>query len=323
MMCEGTTTFEMIGDILQQKQQANLPESVMIFGCGYVGTALAEVLLRAGVRVGALTRNPEKAAHLRELGVSEVLEAELASEAWHAGLTSSYAAVVNCVSSAGGGLEGYRRSYLEGQRSILRWAKPSQVRTFLFTSSTSVYPQDGGVGVDEIADTTGAPDTGQVLLQAERLLSDAAALFECWYVLRLAGIYGPGRHYLLDQLRAGSAVIAGSGDYTLNSIHRDDVVAAICAALSGAGAQKSGIYNIADDCPETKATVLHWLAGELGMVPPHFDPAQVSPRMQRRGGRMPDRKILNQHAKARLGWIPRYPDFRAGYRAILNQSPGQ
>ena len=40
----------------------NLPKSVIIFGCGYIGSALAEVLLVAGVRVGALTRNLEKAA---------------------------------------------------------------------------------------------------------------------------------------------------------------------------------------------------------------------------------------------------------------------
>ena len=62
---------------------ANLPKSVIIFGCGYIGTALAEVLLAAGVRVGALTRNVQKATRLRELGVHEVIVADLDSEAWH------------------------------------------------------------------------------------------------------------------------------------------------------------------------------------------------------------------------------------------------
>lgn len=80
-----------------------LPESVFIFGCGYVGTALAEYLIEQGVRVGALTRNREKAARLRELGVAEVIEAELDSSTWHAQVRGQYEAVVNCVSSAGGG----------------------------------------------------------------------------------------------------------------------------------------------------------------------------------------------------------------------------
>jgi nucleoside-diphosphate-sugar epimerase len=310
-------TFEMIGDILQLKQERALPESVMIFGCGYVGTALADTLLRAGVRVGALTRNPEKASQLRELGVSEVVEAELASDAWHARLTLPYVAVVNCVSSAGGGIEGYRQSYLEGQRSILNWAKGRRIESFLFTSSTSVYPQDGGLSVDETADTSGAPETGQVLLESERLLADAAALFEHWYVLRLAGIYGPGRHYLLDLLKTGAGLVPGRGDYTLNMIHRDDVVAAICAALCSGCPGSSGVYNIADDQPASKATVLNWLSAELGLEVPRFDPEHVSPRLHRRGGKMPDRTILNRQAKAELGWNPLNPSFREGYRAIL------
>ena len=100
-----------------------LPESVIIFGCGYVGAALAETLLGAGVRVGALTRNPEKAARLRQLGLNEVVVEDLGSTTWHRQLSGSYVAVVNCVSSAGGGLEGYRKSYVEGQQSILKWVE--------------------------------------------------------------------------------------------------------------------------------------------------------------------------------------------------------
>ena len=105
-----------------------LPESVFIFGCGYVGTALAEYLIEQGVRVGALTRNREKAARLRELGVAEVIEAELDSSTWHAQVRGQYEAVVNCVSSAGGGLDGYRKSYVDGQCSILEWAKSQTIR---------------------------------------------------------------------------------------------------------------------------------------------------------------------------------------------------
>ncbi len=295
----------------------NLPKSVMIFGCGYVGTALTEVLLAAGVRVGALTRNVEQAAQLRALGLSEVIVADLSDTAWHAQLSGSYESVVNCVSSAGGGLEGYRKSYLDGQGVILKWAQGRGIQTYLYTSSTSVYPQDGGVSVDETADTSEAPPTGQVLCESERLLADAGDAFGAWYVLRLAGIYGPGRHYLLDLLRSGASVIPGVGDTLLNLIHRDDVVAAICTALAHPQSATSGIYNVADNQPATKAELVAWLAEQLGQSPPSFDPEHVSPRLQRRGGRMPSRRISNAKLSETFGWKPKYQDFRAGYKRPL------
>jgi nucleoside-diphosphate-sugar epimerase len=303
--------------ILPSTVATNLPKSVMIFGCGYVGTALAEVLLAAGVRVGALTRNVEKAAALRTLGLSEVVVADLSDEAWRRQLTASYESVVNCVSSAGGGLEGYRQSYVEGQRVILKWAQGRGIQTYLYTSSTSVYPQDGGVTVDETADTSAAPPTGQVLCESERLLAAAGDAFGAWVVLRLAGIYGPGRHYLLDLLRSGASVIPGVGDTLLNLIHRDDVVTAICTALAHPQPETSGVYNVADNHPATKAELVEWLAEQLGQSLPRFDPEHVSPRLQRRGGRMPSRNISNLKLRQTLGWEPKYEDFRAGYQALL------
>ena len=303
--------------LLPDELVANLPKSVIIFGCGYIGTALAEVLLAAGVRVGALTRNVEKAARLRELGVHEVIVADLDSEAWHRQFSGAYESVVNCVSSAGGGIDGYRKSYLKGQSSILKWTKGRGIQSYLYTSSTSVYPQDGGVRVDETADTTDAPLTGQVLCESERLLADAADSFGAWYVLRLAGIYGPRRHYLLDLLRSGESVIPGVGDYFLNLIHRDDVVTAICTALSCHRSTTSGIYNVSDDQPASKAELAAWLAEQLGQVSPRFDPEHVSPRLQRRGGRMPSRQISSAKLRKTFGWSPHYEDFRVGYRDLL------
>ncbi|WPJ98008.1 NAD-dependent epimerase/dehydratase family protein [Coraliomargarita algicola] len=291
-----------------------LPVSVIIFGCGYVGTALARHLIQQGVRVGALTRNAEQAAGLRALGLEEVIEAELDSAEWHGQVRGRYQAVVNCVSSAGGGLAGYRKSYLAGQQSILDWARSQSIGSYVYTSSTSVYPQDGGATVDESADTRAAPPTGQVLLESEALFAEAAFLPN-WYVLRLAGIYGPGRHYLLDQIRDGAGEIPGRGDYALNMIHLEDIVAAICAVISGGA--PAGIYNIADDGPATKAEVLTYLAKALGLSSPVFNPENVSERLKRRGGRMPHRLISNKKAREALDWRPKFPSFREGYAELL------
>src|SRR5437868_4846656 len=122
---------------------------LVIFGCGYVGSELAREGLVRGLRVCALTRNEAKAIALRSAGVDVVL-ADLAADDWHARIEGGPDFAVNCVSSGGAGLAGYRRSYVDGMDSILRWARTrGAVGTLAYTSSTSVYPQDGGGRVDE------------------------------------------------------------------------------------------------------------------------------------------------------------------------------
>lgn len=290
-----------------------LPESVFIFGCGYVGTALAKRLLEAGVRVGALTRNPEKAEVLRGLGVAEVIVSDLDTDVWYGQIEQSYASVVNCVSSAGGGLAGYRRSYVDGQAAILRWAECQQLSAYVYTSSTSVYPQSDGVVVDECANMSGASERGQLLLEAEALLADAGLAH--WTVLRLAGIYGPGRHYILNQLRDGLEVLPGSGEHRLNLVHRDDIVSGIVLGLAAQSA--SGIYNLADNTPVKKCELVAWLAGKLAMTCPRFDPSQIPLRQIRRGAAVPNRIISNAKARTVLGWEPAFPSYVEGYRELL------
>ena len=83
----------------------------------------------------------------------------------------------------------------------------------------------------------------------------------------MVGIYGPGRHYLLDRLRETNSEIPGSGEYALNMIHLEDIVGAICATLSANQHVESGIFNISDDTPSLKVDVLTWLAKELDLPP--------------------------------------------------------
>src|SRR5690606_9387435 len=147
-------------------------------------------------------RNPATAAEMHRVGV-DVVVAELASETWHADVVGDAEYVLNAVSSGGGGVEGYRRSYLDGMKSIVAWAaaRPGN-GTIVYTSSTSVYPQDGGVVVDEEASTVGVGERGGILREAEHVLLGAGG-FERRFVLRLAGIYGPGRRHLVEQVRNG------------------------------------------------------------------------------------------------------------------------
>lgn len=289
---------------------------LIVFGAGYVGAAVVAEGLRRGARVTALTRNPEKGARLAEAGARSVI-ADLASDAWHREIEGAEL-VVNCISSGGGGAAAYQRSYVEGTQSIVAWLRSAGgAQTFLYTSSTSVYPQSEGV-VDEEASTVGASGTALVLLAAEAELKAATAERLCrrGRVLRLAGIYGPGRHHVLDQLRSGIRPLPGKGDHRLNLIHRDDIVSAIFTVLGAAedaDALPYELFNVVDDLPVRKAELVEWLAARLGIDRPGFSGEAVPGRR----ADPPDRVVSNVKLRTRLGWIPAFADFRAGYEAIL------
>jgi nucleoside-diphosphate-sugar epimerase len=288
---------------------------LVIFGCGYVGTAVARQAVGRGLRVTALTRNPATAASLAGLGIETVV-ADLAGNDWHGRIPGAADFVLNCVSSGGGGLENYRRNYVAGMQSVLTWARPHGVGTLVYTSSTSVYPQGGGVIVDENSPTEGAGESARVLLEAERLLDENLAgtpAVQRAFILRLAGIYGPDRHHLLDQLRTGASEIAGSEAHRLNLIHRDDIARAVWAAFQSPATVTGGIFNAADDGAATKAEIVTWLAAQLGVPLPRFNGEAT------RGRRRvtPDRIISNGRLKTVLGWRPSFPSFREGYAALL------
>lgn len=286
---------------------------LVIFGCGYVGSEIARQAIEQGLRVTALTRNEGKALELRAAGVETVV-ADLASDGWHGNIAGAPDFALDCVSSGGAGLDGYRRSYLDGMNSILAWARQrGPIGSLVYTSSTSVYPQGDGARVDESAPTAGASDRGQILLEAEAALRASAGACARWFVLRLAGIYGPGRHALLEKLRAGE--VPGRGEHRLNLAHRDDICAAVWRALGAPPAIRNEIFNVADDAAAQKDEVANWLAARLGIAPPRFTESAGAGRRPV----TPDRIIANGKLRATLGWRPRYPTFREGYENILSR----
>ncbi len=288
---------------------------LVIFGCGYVGGELAREAVARGLRVTALTRNEAAAAALGELG-AETVVADLAEDDWHPRISGGADFVVNCVSSGGNGLAGYRRSYIAGMESILRWARrQSAAGTFVYTSSTSVYPQDGGVRVGETASTAAAAERGQILLEAEAKLREGTDAGACvrWFVLRLAGIYGPGRHGLLDQVRAGE--MSGSGEHRLNFVYRDDICSAVWRAFAAPTTVANEIFNVADDGAAQKSEIAEWLAKRLALPVPRFT---GEPLGTRRSVAL-DRIVANDKIKALLGWQPACPTYRVGYEKILSR----
>ena len=294
----------------------NQTPSIFIFGCGYLGSRLAKMFISKGHSVGALTRNSFKVNELREIGLSEVVNCTIESEEWHSLIKGKYEVIINCVSSAGGGIDGYKRSYLEGQRSIMKWAKNHSIKQFFYTSSTSIYASNDLSWVDENStDLCDLPDsTGSILLDAEQCVLEHCTLFQNFYIFRLSGIYGPNRHYLWDQIQ-GNKILSGQPSHFMNMIHVDDIVALFYALVFNHNLIPSGIYNLTDDEPVEKQKVVEWICQYRNIIKPKFDPSLMTSRHSMRNTMPKNRKISNR--KIRTAFDLKYPTFRQGYENIF------
>jgi len=283
---------------------------MVIFGIGYLGGRMASEALARGWQVSGLTRNEETARKCEAQGV-KVHVANLESDSWHRELPCDVDAVVNCISAGSKGRSGYQASYLDGMRSILAWAEGGFRGRMLYTSSTSVYPYSEGERVDESMSLEGHSASGALLRQAEVLLEESG--LPQWMILRLAGLYGPGRHYLVDRIRQGVEELPGSGDSYLNLIHVEDVCRALWAGLDGPDTVWNRIYNLSDNAPSLKREVVAWVAGQYGKPVPRFNPdSSIRPR-RLPNGKMPNRRIVSDRFFEALSWRPQYRDYREGY----------
>jgi nucleoside-diphosphate-sugar epimerase len=185
------------------------------------------------------------------------------------------------------------------------------LQRFLLVGSTAVYHQMGGAWVDEASPTQPAHFSGRRLLEGEAALAEAGLPAT---VLRLGGIYGPGRTSLLQRVGAGQASVAPGPPHHVNRIHRDDAAAAIVhlLALSEAPHLLLGV----DDDPAPEAVVLGWLADRLGVPTPPEAPRAADGR--RRAG---NKRCRNARLRA-TGFAFTYPTFREGYGALLVAAGG-
>ncbi len=283
---------------------------VLIAGCGYIGLPIATALCRAGHQVCGLRRSGAAAEELAAAGITP-LTGDLTDLPSLERLPDDYDWVVNCAASAGGAAGDYRRLYVQGNANLINWLSGRPPRRFVYTSSTGVYGQDDGSEVNETSPTEPQSGTGQVLVEAEARLREAHAR-SGWpaVILRLAGIYGPGRGYLLKQFLSGQARLEGDGRRTLNMIHRDDVVSAVLCALEQGQAGET--FNVVDDEPVTQRELFDWLAATLNQP---VSPAVHSDATGRR--RATNKRVSNGKLKRDLCWCPGYPTFREGFRALL------
>jgi nucleoside-diphosphate-sugar epimerase len=282
----------------------------LIVGCGYVGMALGSELVQRGREVFGLRRTDVAEGKLKTIGVTP-LKGDITKPEDLARLPRDFDWVVNCVSSSHGNAEDYRRVYLEGMRNLLEWLSTKPPKKFVYTSSTSVYAQTDGSLVTESSPTEPAAETARVLLETEKILMQAAKQNIPTVILRVAGIYGPGRGYWFKQFLQGEAKIEGDGKRFLNMVHRDDVAGAIIAALEKG--RPGETYNVVDDEPVTQLRLYQWLAATSGRDIPPF--AELERQGNRKRG-WTNKRISNRKLKSESGYQFKYPTFREGFKAV-------
>jgi nucleoside-diphosphate-sugar epimerase len=285
---------------------------IAVLGCGYVGAEFARQAKAAGHEVLGVVRSEASRDKLRAEGIAA--EAfDLYAGDW-ALLPKQFDAVVYAASTGGGGPEAYALAYDVGVRRALSWARVVGAQAFVFTSSTGVYRQDDGRIVDEESVVGGAP-TADAILGGEGAVLSAG--FARARVLRFGGLYGPGRHHLVDQLRRGDNVIGGRVDHFINYLHRDDAASSVLAAIL-AGPNGARVYNVGDGHPVTKETLACWIAERLGQSAPVFDPtAPAGPRVAKGGRTQPSRIVATGRIRDELGWKPAFADVFAGLAPFL------
>ncbi len=265
---------------------------LLIAGCGDIGIRLANALERDQWQVTGLRRNihalPDSIRPLQ----ADLLDPESLTAA-----AGEWDGVVYQATPGQRDPEAYRQAYVQGLDNLLGRI---DTRRLIFVSSTAVYGQDDGSLVDEDSITEPSAFNGRILLEAEQQALDAGGL-----VVRFSGIYGPGREFLINRVRNGQARCREQPPQWTNRIHADDCAGTLAHLLKLEN--PVGLYCASDDQPVPRCQVLDWLADRLGVAGPQREQSDSSGQGKR---------VSNKRLRA-SGYDFIYPDFRAGYGALL------
>jgi nucleoside-diphosphate-sugar epimerase len=210
----------------------------------------------------------------------------------------------------------------DGGDPVLRWfadaiAAAARIRAIVYLSTVGVYGDHAGAWVDETTPATPLTARSLARLEAERAWGALAAQSgKTLAILRLAGIYGPGRNALLQVAGSTAKRIVKPGQ-VFNRIHVTDIVQAIQAAFAGG---HDGIVNVADDAPTPPGEPIAFAASLLGVAPPPEIPfaiaaATMSPMALSFYGE--NRRVRNERLKRELGVTLKYPTYREGLTALF------
>ncbi|WP_022960912.1 NAD-dependent epimerase/dehydratase family protein [Halopseudomonas pelagia] len=277
-------------------------KQVLIAGCGDLGTALGLRLAQRGWQVTGLRRDPSALP----AGITP-LAADLLKDEKPADWPARVDYLIYCPAAGNRDAGLYQQLYVEGLQRVLGWLGDGrkQLGYLLQVSSTGVYAQSQGEWVTENSPALADSDTAQALIRAEDVALRSGVPAS---VVRLAGIYGPGRTRLIEQVRSGLCMPEEPVQYS-NRIHRDDAAALLEHLLLQVEEDEllAPCYLGVDDEPASMYEVASWLAAQLGVS--LLAEGATS-------GRVGSKRCSNALARE-SGWEPQYPSFREGYAAML------
>ena len=271
--------------------------SLFAFGLGY---SAARVIARGGFSAAAGTvRDPGALEAWRRQGVA----AHLFGDPGAADLAGAEIALVSIPPDA------------EGDPTLRAYRPALRVRRAVYLSTVGVYGDAGGAWVDEDSPTPALSPRARARVAAEAAWMtfgrEAGVAFD---ILRLGGIYGPGRS-AFDRLREGKARRVVKPGQVFNRIHVDDIAAAV-ETVASAG-RPGAIYNVVDGDPSPPEAMIECAAALIGAPPPPHEPfASAGLTGMALSFYEENRRVRNARLRG-LGWTPRYPSFREGLAAIL------
>lgn len=274
----------------------------LLIGCGYLGERVAREWLRQGDEVWALTRSVSNAERFANLGLKPVIGDVLDPNSLRtlpAAESVLYAVGFDRTSGAN-----KRAVYVEGLNNVLSEVRATCGR-FLYVSSTSVYGQDAGEFVNEASPTTPSEENGCICCDAEAIVRQ---LKPDAIILRLAGIYGPGRLLArVEQLRRGER-LTGNPEAWLNLIHVEDAVRAVLAAeVRGVPGET---YLVCDDRPLPRREYYAALAQAVGTVSPQFEVPDTNAKKRL------NKRCVNRRLRTELRVALQFPTVTDGLRSL-------
>jgi len=291
----------------------------VIFGCGYVGTRLAQSLCADGVQVRLCSRRVALLEPLAALGASvHYLDASRPHQFGPALLGLDQPVVIYSVPGVRDLPQG------EAARRAATAALKVHARAFIYLGSSAVYGRSESHSNEEWVDedsvvAAGDPEAG-IRLAEEAAVQSVAQGGLHTVLLRLAAIYGPAlspsqpARGVRQRLRSGQYKLWDGGRYFFSRIHVDDLVRVIrCAAESAVSGQKNALYVVGDDHPCPQGEYAAWLCQHLRLpMPPSVDSHLSSgPSHAIRG-----RRLRNARMKRELGLELLYPTFHEGEAQI-------
>ena len=280
---------------------------VLIAGCGDLGSRVARLLAleSASNQSWGLRRHPslESTSDLRGFSwiAADLTQPDtlryLPEHLTHV----LYTAAPNARTEAD-----YRAVYRDGLERLLQAVASPALQRVLFVSSTAVYGDHVAQWIDEDTPTAPKSFNGRVLLETEQWLHSQSAQFET-LSLRLSGIYGPGRSYLLDRLRAGQATAPAAETHWVNRIHIEDAAAAVLHLLNLPNPQ--AIYLVTDSTPLPMRVLYETLAKLVGGPVPPEGAAPTS---------VGSKRLSNTRLRD-SGFSFKWPDSRDGHAALISE----